>query len=71
VRTFVLEPQAGGSTHFVMTERFSGLVFMLARRFLPDFRPIFGAFGADLKREAERTASELQASMFTRTKAAV
>jgi len=55
VRTFELHA-VDGSTGFTMTERFSGLMFALARRSLPDFRPIFEAYAADLKREAERVA---------------
>jgi len=54
VRTFVLEAGDGGSTHFEMKERFTGLVFALARGMLPDFQPIFVAFANDLKLEAER-----------------
>ena len=70
VRTFTLDPRAGGSTHFTMTERFSGLAFALTRPLLPDFRPIFEAYGNDLKREAERIAMELQDSMAPRSKTA-
>jgi hypothetical protein len=56
VRTFELKARAAGSTDFVMTEHFSGLVFALVKRMLPDFRPIFQAYASDLKREAERLA---------------
>jgi hypothetical protein len=58
VRTFVLEPRDDGSIDFVMEERFSGLAFALTKRMLPDFRPIFGAYAGDLKRESERLARE-------------
>ncbi len=58
VRTFVLEPHDDGSTDFVMEERFSGLMFALFKKMLPDFRPIFEAYANDLKREAERIAHE-------------
>jgi hypothetical protein len=58
VRTFELQSRADGSTDFVMQERFSGLVFALTRRMLPDFRPIFEAYAGDLKREAERIGHE-------------
>jgi hypothetical protein len=58
VRTFHLETLGDGSTDFVMQERFSGLVFSLTKRLLPDFRPIFEAYASDLKREAERVALE-------------
>jgi len=56
IRTFVLKPHDHGSTTFVMEERFSGLMFALVKRMLPDFRPIFEAYANDLKREAERIA---------------
>jgi hypothetical protein len=58
VRTFVLERCLDGSTNFKMEQRFSGLVFALVKRKLPDFRPIFEAFADDLKREAEYIARE-------------
>jgi hypothetical protein len=58
VRTFVLEPRNDTSTDFVMEERFSGVMFALAKGMLPDFRPIFEAYANDLKREAERIARE-------------
>lgn len=58
VRTFVLTPHDDGSTHFVMQELFSSLVFALFKRTLPDFRPIFEAYANDLTREAERIAQE-------------
>lgn len=56
VRTFVLRPAGSASTEFTMEERFSGLMFALTKRLLPDFRPIFEAYASDLKREAERVA---------------
>lgn len=55
VRTFQLTPQPGGSTTFVMQERFSGLMLPLVKRALPDFGPVFERYASDLKREAERT----------------
>ena len=58
VRTFALESRDDGSTDFVMAERFSGILFALTRRMLPDFRPIFEAYASDLKREAERIGHE-------------
>jgi hypothetical protein len=54
VRTFELKSRDDGSTDFWMEERFSGILFALTRRMLPDFRPIFEAYAGDLKREAER-----------------
>lgn len=53
VRTFVLEPQADGSTQFTMEEVFSGLMLPLIKGSLPDFAPSFEAYAADLKHEAE------------------
>ena len=58
VRTFELKPRNGASTDFVMQEQFSGVVFGLTKRMLPDFRPIFETYATDLKREAERIARE-------------
>ena len=37
----------------MMEERFSGVMFALTKRLLPDFRPIFEAYASDLKHEAE------------------
>jgi hypothetical protein len=62
VRAFELESRDDGSTDFAMEERFSGLLFALTKRMLPDFRPIFEAFAGDLKREAERIAREAGSS---------
>ena len=61
VRTFALQPSNNDSTDFVMKEHFSGLVFALTKRMLPDFRPIFEAYASDLRREAERIAHERRA----------
>jgi uncharacterized protein YndB with AHSA1/START domain len=58
VRTFALIPRQDGSTDFVMEERFSGLVFALAKGTLPDFRPIFEAYASDLKRAAEQAHTD-------------
>ncbi len=38
-----------------MTEVFSGLMLPMAAGRLPDFKPIFERYAADLKREAEAT----------------
>jgi hypothetical protein len=54
VRTFLLQARDDESTDFVMEERFSGAVFALTRKMLPDFRPIFESYANDLKREAQR-----------------
>jgi hypothetical protein len=56
VRTFEVKPGGNGASDFVMQERFSGVVFALVKRALPDFRPIFETYAGDLKREAERIA---------------
>jgi uncharacterized protein YndB with AHSA1/START domain len=56
VRTFTLTPR-GDSTAFSMVEVLSGLMLPMIRRSLPDFAPIFDTYAADLKREAERSAS--------------
>ena len=58
VRTFVLRPDGSTSTDFRMEEHFSGIMFAVIKSRLPDFRPIFEAYAADLKREAERMATE-------------
>ena len=57
VRSFVLSPRGKDSTEFVMNERFSGVIFAMTKRMLPDFRPIFEAYANDLKREAERVTN--------------
>ena len=57
-RVFRLTGRGDGSTTFAMQERFSGLMLPLIRRSLPDFRPIFERYAADLKREAERVPTE-------------
>jgi hypothetical protein len=54
VRTFVLTPRNGGSTDFVMEERFSGLILPLVKSSMPDFGPVFERYANDLKREAEQ-----------------
>jgi hypothetical protein len=58
VRRFELTAQSGGSTMFVMEERFSGLLMPIVRRSMPDFGPVFERYAADLKHEAERTDSQ-------------
>lgn len=54
VRTYALVPQAGGITLFHMEEVFTGFMLPLIARSLPDFKPVFERYAADLKREAER-----------------
>ena len=53
VRTYRLTPQSAGTTKFEMIEVFSGLVLPMAAGRLPDFKPIFERYAADLKSEAE------------------
>jgi hypothetical protein len=55
VRNFVLTPKGDGTTEFAMTERFEGLMLPLIKGSLPDFRPSFEAYAADLKAAAERS----------------
>jgi hypothetical protein len=57
VRTYRLTPSSNDTTTFEMTEVFSGLMLPIAARRLPDFKPIFERYAADLKREAEATRS--------------
>lgn len=53
VRTFTLTPTASG-TRFEMTETFAGLMLPMIKGSLPDFRPVFDTYAADLQRAAER-----------------
>ena len=53
VRTYRLTPLSAGTTKFEMIEVFSGLALPMAAGRLPDFKPIFERFAADLKSEAE------------------
>ena len=54
VRTFTLRPRNGGSTDFVMEERFSGVMLPLVKGSMPDFGPVFERYASDLKRAAEQ-----------------
>jgi hypothetical protein len=56
IRNFVLTPKGDGTTEFAMTETLSGLMLPLVKGSLPDFRPSFEAYAADLKAAAERSA---------------
>jgi hypothetical protein len=49
-RTFTLTPNAAGGTTFSMVEEFRGLMLPLIKRSLPDFRPVFDRYAADLRR---------------------
>jgi hypothetical protein len=53
VRTYRLTPQPTATTKFEMIEVFSGLALPMAASRLPDFKPIFERYAADLKAEAE------------------
>ena len=53
VRTYILSPKADGSTDFTMSEVYTGLMLPMIAGSLPDFRPAFEQYLADLKREAE------------------
>ena len=53
VRTYRLTPVSAEITKFEMIEVFSGLVLPMAASRLPDFKPIFERYAADLKAEAE------------------
>lgn len=55
VRTFSLTPQPDGGTELSMVEVFRGLMLPMIKGSLPDFGPVFEAYAADLKREAERS----------------
>jgi hypothetical protein len=53
-RYFSLQPNADGTTTFMMSEVFSGLMLPMIAGKLPDFVPIFERYAADLKKEAEK-----------------
>lgn len=54
VRTYTFEPRPDGSTDFSMAEVYTGLMLPLIAGSLPDFRPSFEQYAADLKRTAEK-----------------
>jgi len=54
VRTYTLKKRADGSTDFSMQEVFSGLMLPMIAGSLPDFKPNFEQFAADLKKAAEK-----------------
>jgi hypothetical protein len=53
-RTYTLAPSTNGTTDFAMVEVFTGILLPLIKKSLPDFRPPFERFTADLGVEAER-----------------
>lgn len=56
VRTFTLTPRGDGTTEVTMAEVFTGSMMGMIEGKLPDFRPTFDAFAADLERAAEARA---------------
>lgn len=54
VRSFITEIQKDGSCIFTMREVYSGLMLPMIKKSLPDFRPSFEQFVADLKTEVEK-----------------
>jgi hypothetical protein len=52
-RTFTLLAREDGTTDFSMVEVFAGVMLPMIKKSLPDFAPVFEAYAADLKREAE------------------
>ena len=55
VRTYTLEPQANGTTQFVMREEYTGPMLPMIWRSMPDLGPSFTQFANGLKRRAEAT----------------
>ncbi len=55
VRTFAMQPQAGGTVEFTLREEFSGLMLPLIGRSIPDMTPAFEGFVAGLKGRAEKS----------------
>jgi uncharacterized protein YndB with AHSA1/START domain len=53
VRTFTLTPRGDGTTEVTMAEVFTGSMMGMIEGKLPDFRPSFDDFAADLERAAE------------------
>jgi hypothetical protein len=54
VRRYTLTPKSDATTDFLMVETFTGLMLPMIAGSLPDFRPAFERYAADLKVEAER-----------------
>jgi len=55
VRTYTLTSKLDGTTDFTMTEVISGILLLMIGGSLPDFKPTFEQYAADLKREAEKS----------------
>lgn len=58
VRTFTLTTNEDGTTEVTMAEVLTGSMMGMIEGKLPDFRPSFDDFAADLKRAAEGRASQ-------------
>lgn len=52
-RTFTLTPRTEGGTDFAMVEEFRGVMLPMIKGSLPDFRPVFEQYAADLKKACE------------------
>lgn len=57
VRTFTLTARDDGTTDVTMAEVLTGMFMKSIEKKLPDFRPSFDAFAADLKRKVESNAA--------------
>ncbi len=53
VRTFEITPEESGC-YFSMVEVLSGLMYPMAAKHIPDFKPVFESYAADLKKAAEK-----------------
>ena len=62
VRTFTLNERTDGTTDVTMTEVFTGAMMGMIESKLPDFRPSFHDFVADLKRAAMQKAAMVPAT---------
>lgn len=58
VRTFTIVARDDGTTTVTMAEVMTGTMMGMIEGKLPDFRPSFDAFAADLKRAAEKSAPQ-------------
>ncbi|MCA9917076.1 MAG: SRPBCC domain-containing protein [Anaerolineales bacterium] len=54
-RTFMLAPQADGTTQFTTREQFSGLLLPIIGRTIPDLSESFQNFAQGLKKRAENS----------------
>lgn len=52
-RTYTLTKNADGTTDFTMSELFRGVMLPMIKGSLPDFRPVFAQYAADLKKTCE------------------